>query len=166
MKKLLLTVVALVMLSSLIYAQEADKTIRLDRRFGVSLKVMGTTVPVGIAFDYFITSHLNAEVNFIYLSKSWHSLGGGLKFHFIGAREAVKWSPYIGIDFAYGTYDLEDVLDEKFWLYVPLGVNYIGDNGFNFAVDIGVLDADLKNIDPNDNLRIMLSLKIGHRFLN
>ena len=162
MNKLLLTIMATVMLSGIAYSQDSDKNIRLERRFGVSLKVMGTTWPVGISFDAFIIPQLNAEVNFIYLDKRFYTVGWGLKYHPLGGKETERTSPYIGIDFASGTYDLEDVLDEnitKLLYFTPLGINYIGDQGFNISGDIGVMITDGTN-----NLFFMMSLKFGQRF--
>lgn len=157
MKKVILIVFTL--LSSIAYSQEADKNIRLEHRFGVSLKVMGTTWPGGISFDAFITPQLNAEVNFIYLGKKWRTVGWGLKYHFIGGKDREQWSPYIGIDFAIGEYDFFDFNAKKFF-YVPIGLNYIGRNGFNFAGDIGVMSTD-DSYNPNF---FMFSLKLGYRF--
>lgn len=158
MKKLTLSLLVLIMISGIAFAQDSNKNIRLDRRFGVSLKVMGTTFPAGISFDAFIIPQLNAEVNFIYLDKRWHTVGWGLKYHFIGGKESVIWSPYIGIDFAIGEYDWFDFYPKKLF-YVPIGVNYIGEGGFNFAGDIGVMSTD-DSINPN----FMFSLKFGYRF--
>lgn len=147
------------MLSSIAYSQESDKNIRLDRRFGISLKVMGTTWPAGISFDAFIIPQINTEVNFIYLDKRFYSVGWGLKYHPLGGKEQDQWSPYIGIDFASGEYDFEDENITKLLYFTPLGMNYIGDRGFNFAGDIGVMITD----DTN-NPFFMFSLKFGHRF--
>lgn len=149
---------AFVILSSIAYSQEADKNIRLEHRFGISLKVMGTIWPGGISFDAFIIPQLNAEVNFTYLNKKWHTVGWGLKYHFIGGKDREQWSPYIGIDFATGEYLLTEPLGKKFF-YVPIGLNYIGRSGFNFAGDIGVMSTDL-SLNPF----FMFSLKLGYRF--
>ena len=76
----------------------------------------------------------------------------------LGGNKKLRWSPYIGLDFASGEYYFDGRTTKKLF-YVPIGLNYIGKGGFNFAGDIGVMNTDLSH-----NSFFMFSLKFGHRF--
>lgn len=158
MKNILFSLLMFMITSQIAYPQGAEENIRLERRVGVSFKLMGTTWPGGIAVDAFIIPQLNVEFNFTYLDKGFYAIGGGLKYHPFGGRKTERTSHYIGIDFASGQYDFDAATITKLMYIAPLGLNYIGHRGFNFAIDIGAMFTDDK--DPF----FMFSLKFGYRF--
>ena len=156
----------LIILSSISFAQNSDENIRLDHRFGVSLKI-GGALYIGISLDAFILPQLNAEFYLtpVFGDAYMFGIGGGLKYHPLGGKKNISWSPYIGIGLGRAKFFDEN----EFITYVPLGVSYISKGGFNLAIDGGpaYLADRLLDMEGNpyyQNVSFRFSLKVGYRF--
>jgi len=133
---------------------------------GLSGAIGGPILFGGISVDAFISPNVNINVNLIPVFPLLYGVGGGINYHF--KKKITHWSPYIGLEAGY--------LQWYFWasttkysnLYVPLGINYFGDKGLNFAVEIGLIRGT--SVDQNGNYRNnftlpILEIKLGYRFL-
>jgi len=102
---------------------------RLNNRFGVNMIMGGPSLVLSGSLDYFITSSFNIEAGAGLLGAF-----GGMKYHFFGSKNTANWTPYLGLFYAYN-YDAWNDLSVKN-LYVPLGLQYIGNKGFTFGVEL------------------------------
>jgi hypothetical protein len=107
---------------------------RLNNRLGLNIIMGGPSTVLSLSFDCFITSSVNIEAGAGLLG-----VFGGMKYHFLGSDNNVNWTPYLGLFAAYNiNYD-----DEYTNLYIPLGLQYTGNKGFRFAVELaGILVKD------------------------
>ena len=101
---------------------------RLDNRFGVNINIGSPTIGFSVSFDCFITSSVNIEAGI-----GLFGAFGGMKYHFSGSKNTANWTPYLGL--FYGA-NLSLESDAYTNLYVPLGLQYTGNKGFVFAVEI------------------------------
>ena len=101
---------------------------RLNNRFGVNLNMGSPTILLSFSLDYFITSSVNIEAGI-----GLFGAFGGMKYHFSGSKNTANWTPYLGLFYA-GNIGAE--LEPYTNLYIPLGLQYTGNNGFTFAVEL------------------------------
>jgi len=109
---------------------------RKDRRFGISVNGGGPAILASVSLDYFIAPRLNIEAG-VGLPGSYLGMN-----YFIKTRKAKQnWLPYVGL---HGFYIL-DVIDvnENKGLYIPLGMHYMSDKGFTFAMELAVVTGDI-----------------------
>jgi len=102
---------------------------RIDRPVGMSFNF----VALAFSIDYFITPNINPEI------------GAGLAGVFAGAKYHIyindnkKWTPYLG---AYWINTPSGFLgrgERVNGAYIPLGIQYVGDRGFTFGVELAGL---------------------------
>ena len=101
---------------------------RLNNRFGVNIIMGGPSLVLSGSLDYFITSSVNIEAGI-----GLFGAFGGMKYHFSGSKNTANWTPYLGL--FYGA-NLSLETDTYTNLYVPLGLQYTGNKGFTFAVEL------------------------------
>ena len=123
---------------------------RLNNRLGLNIIMGGPSTVLSLSFDFFITSSVNIEAG-----AGFWGLFSGMKYHFLGSKNTAKWTPYLGLFYAYNiTYD-----DEYTNIYIPLGLQYTGNKGFRFAVELaGILG---KDIDYSYAIPIWGAIKFG-----
>jgi hypothetical protein len=118
---------------------------RSFRKFGVGIQGMGPTIIGSIYLNYFATHNINIE-----LGTGLFGTYGGAKYY-LGKKENEQlFSPYTGINI--GTFKLPDPLIAIFggdlaWkrvysVNIPLGVQLMTKNGFNFSVEGSILFID------------------------
>ena len=135
-----------VILSTTLFAQNSIDTVkgnpRSYRKFGMGIQGMGPTIIGSIYLNYFATHNINIE-----LGTGLFGSYGGAKCY-LGKKEDKQFlSPYVGINV--GTFKLLDPLiiifgGELVWKRVysvnlPLGVQLMTKNGFNFSVEGSIL---------------------------
>ncbi len=101
---------------------------RLNNRFGGTINIGSPSSICSASLDCFITSNVNIEAG----AGLW-GLFGGMKYHFLGSKNTANWTPYLGL--FYAGY-LDDGAEPNTILYVPLGLQYTGNKGFIFAVEL------------------------------
>jgi hypothetical protein len=101
---------------------------RLNNRFGGTINIGSPSSICSSSLDCFITSNVNIEAG----AGLW-GLFGGMKYHFLGSKNTANWTPYLGL--FYAGY-LDDGAEPNTILYVPLGLQYTGNKGFIFAVEL------------------------------
>ena len=99
-----------------------------NNRFGVNINMGSPTFLLSASLDYFITSSVNIEAG-----AGLFGAFVGMKYHFFGSKNTANWTPYLGL--FYGV-NLSLESDSYTNLYVPLGLQYTGNKGFVFAVEI------------------------------
>ena len=99
-----------------------------NNRFGVNINMGSPTILLSFSLDYFITSSINIEAGI-----GLFGAFGGMKYHFSGSKNTANWTPYLGLFYAGNIgADLEPYTN----LYIPLGLQYTGNKGFTFAVEL------------------------------
>lgn len=144
---------------SVILSQDQSVNVRDLHRSRFSF-VMGGINFIGISFDTFLSSRLNLDLS------AGFGIGGGLRYHPIGADPNVSWSPYVGgyvgllVIPELNLFGSGGGLDCKTNLYFPVGVHYISKSGkFSIALEGGymhIFETDDDSFDPN----IMFGIKI------
>jgi len=145
--KIFLFIITIAFLAPTTYAQ--DKIPRMDYRNGVGLYFIGPNAVGSVSYDYFVTPHLNAEAGIGFIGVHL-----GLKTHFWGGRADKKWTPYLGASI---TRSLFPSVGTDYLPYFPAGINYVGENGFNFAFEIAPLQLNFLAWN-------VAGLKFGYRF--
>jgi len=150
-------IIFILLLSSEISFSQDLQNIRTVRKHALSYKAGGDFSVVGLSYDYFETPKINFELN---LSIAAPGIGGGIYYHPWGHIIENNWSPYTGVHVGSNLIFWDDV----FSVYIPVGVNYTGANGFNFNIDVGCIIDGIyfsdRLVDP------WASIKIGYRFYN
>jgi hypothetical protein len=116
-----------------IHAQQSDdqkQNPRLKYPSGISLYGIGPNAVGSISYDRFLTPHLNAEAGIGFIGIHF-----GMKAHLWGGSQR-KWTPYIGAAVARSLFPAVGV---DFLPYFPIGIQFVGDNHFNFAFEIAPL---------------------------
>lgn len=131
-----------VVLSATLFAQNSidsvDSNPRSFRKFGIGIQGMGPTVIGSIYLNYFATHNINIE-----LGTGLFGTYAGAKYYMGKKENKQLFSPYAGINI--GTFKLPDPLIFIFggdlaWkrvysVNIPLGVQLMTKNGFNFSVE-------------------------------
>lgn len=150
MKQFLLLVFLSLSLST--YSQSINP--RIEHKNGITLSVAGPSGYGSLSYNKFLSPTWNLEVG-------GEPVTGfvGIKYHFGGELDK-SWTPYVG---AYGVYAwLFDVFDDDdlgsaFGSYIPVGINYLGINGFSFAFEGAMFYID-------SDILAFGSLKFGYHF--
>ncbi|MBI4726268.1 hypothetical protein HY768_03415 [candidate division TA06 bacterium] len=160
------------LISSVIYAQEAEKYVvenpRVKRPFGLNLNLGGPTYLASVSLDYFLLPVLNIEA------------GGGLtgyyagpKYHFNGNAKRDKTTIYTGILFV--VVPPVDIIElgpsgdqwktqptkTYYGLYAPVGFNTIYRNGYTFAIEIAYSSINKEFT----SVPLYFSLKFSYHFI-
>ena len=118
--------------------------------FGLNINMGSPTFLLSASLDYFITSSVNIEAGVGILGAF-----GGMKYHFLGSKNTANWTPYLGLFYSVNT-DTYDVYPN---LYIPLGLQYTGNKGFTFAVELAGIVALV-----DESIPIWGAIKMGHHF--
>jgi len=128
---------------------------RKARPFGINLNLGGPSVLISGSFDFFVIPTVNLEVGTGFIGTF-----GGVKYHFLGNEAERHWTPFAGV--YYTKIDVPYFFSpgghEEEGLYFPVGIQYLGDRGFLFAVEVAGL------LINNSNMAIFGGLKIGYHF--
>ncbi len=124
---------------------------REKRRLGVSGVIGGQSIFVSLSLDYFVTPNLNIEAGA-------GAVGGyiGMKYHLDSVMNDPRWNPYIGASFSVVEAFL-DASELNNILYIPVGIQYIGNKGFSIAVEVA-------GLTPNSWTTTWGALRIGYHF--
>lgn len=123
--------------------EEEELNPRIDKRFGISVKVGGAWgILGGLALDAFVIPELNVELNYlpIPILSSAQYYGGGITVHPLGGRKGLEFSPYIGIFYGHseGETFISGAHEEYNALNVPVGIQFMGMNRrFGFCLEMG-----------------------------
>jgi hypothetical protein len=156
MKIKFLLPIALVLVSFLGNAQETTSSIDGMRKNAISFNIVGTTPIIGITYDRIVSENVILEIG-----AGLPSIGAGIKYFPFGIKES-KILFHVGLT---GSYIFTEALDLSgtsedesgvFFGYLPIGISYFGEHGFNLGVDLGPAVAD--GFAPWGNL------KLGYRF--
>lgn len=156
----------LLIASNYCYSQIKSSKIN-DRRMerGICLSVAGGG-PImfgGISVDAFITPRINVNLNVLPVPYLLFGGGGGIKYHL--KKTINNWSPYVGLELGWLQWYFWAETNQYFNIYFPLGVHYIGKNGFNFSFEVGILESKILDNEYSNSFRIpMGEIKFGYRF--
>ena len=134
-----------------------SKNPRKNLKQGMKLSLLGSAVPIGFTYDYFVTSTLNIEVTLSIAPAI------GVKLYPTGFLD-------YSLSFYFGAYTLFPVLGKSNdpILYFPLGIEYISSNGFTISGDfgvIGIIGGCCLSCTTTERIYMgWLGLKIGNRF--
>lgn len=132
--------------------EETTSNSRIENPFGLSINLGGPTYAISFSADYYVSSTVNIEAGFGLLG-----LYGGVTYHFNGDQDEKKWTPYTGTLLTLVPEFLGD--DEYLGLYIPLGMQFLNDDGFTFGAEV----AGRLSENPN-NPYLWAALKIGYHF--
>lgn len=145
--KVILILIFFMLFAFVIYAQ--DQNPRIAYRQGAGLYLMGPNAFGSMAYDYFFMPHLNAEAGIGYIG-----VHAGLKLHVWGGRDGKSWTPYLGAAIARSLFAS---VGTDYLPYFPAGINYIGKNGINFALEIAPFQLNFLAWNLG-------GVKVGYRF--
>lgn len=134
---------------------------REDNRFGINTTFGGPTILVSLSLDYFITPSINLEAGF-----GFFGIFGGIRYHIFGNRDRINWTPYIGLysiralSFDSPNFIFLPNIEVIPGLYIPLGIQYMGNYGFTIGLEIAKITANIENNLPS----ITGAIKIGAHF--
>jgi hypothetical protein len=134
-----------------IHAQKSDGQIqnpRLKYPSGISLYGIGPNAVGSISYDRFLTPHLNTEAGIGFIG-----IHIGMKVHLWGGSDK-KWTPYIGAAVARSLFPAVGV---EFLPYFPIGVQFVGDNQFNFAFEVAPIQLEFLSWN-------LVGIKFGYRW--
>lgn len=154
-KNYFLLSLSLVFISFLGNAQETTSSFDGIRKNAISFNILGTTPIIGITYERVVSEYVSLEIG-----AGIPSVGAGFKYYPWGIKES-KILFHVGLS---GSYVFSEALDfwgtsdEKglFTGYLPIGISYFGEHGFNFGIDLGPIAAAV--VSPYGNL------KLGYRF--
>jgi hypothetical protein len=122
---------------------------RQIRPLGLSIYGGSPALFASVSVDYFVSPDVSLEVG----GGAFGFFGGG-KYHFFG-KTTKNHTLYAGVFFAvYG----ETVGTDNLF-YFPVGMQYIGKKGFNFAVELALTS---EGIFPG--IPVWWGIKFGYRF--
>ena len=150
---LLIFTVLFISLTSI--AQETTSDFDSMRKNAISFNIAGSTPIVGITYDRVVSENLSIEIG-----AGVPSIGAGLKYYPWNIKES-KILFHVGLTGSYvfsEAFDVWGTSDKSgiFMGYLPIGISYFGEHGFNLGVDIGPAVAAI--IAPYGNV------KVGYRF--
>jgi len=125
------------------------------RRNAISFNIIGTTPIVGITYDRIVSENMSIEVGV-----GIPSIGAGFKYYPAGIKES-KMLFHVGLTaivISTKALDIWGTSEEDGLLigYLPIGVSYFGEKGFNLGVDLGPAVAA--------NFGVWGNVKVGYRF--
>lgn len=148
-----LILIMLFLVNGIVHGQ-LDSNPRIEKKHGVVLSGGGPGLYGALSYDYFVSPNVDVEIG-----AGPFTVFAGVKYHFEGG-ELKKWTPYIG---GYSMYIwifeilTDDDNDTPQGWYFPAGIQYIGDKGFSFAIELAVMHAVGDSIGFG-------SVKVGYRF--
>lgn len=150
-----LLILSLILISSVVNAQESKLDFDSMRKNAISFNILGATPIIGITYERIVSKYISVEVG-----AGIPSYGAGFKYYPSGINES-KMLFHTGISGSYVETDFFDVWGTSdnigiFLGYLPIGVSYFGEKGFNLGVDLGPAVADTFTIWGN--------VKVGYRF--
>jgi len=155
-KNNILVIFSILFISFSSIAQETTSGIEGMRKNAISFNILGTTPFVGITYDRLVSENLSVEIGV-----GIPSVGAGFKYYPWGIKES-KMLFHVGLT---GTIISAKALDiwgssednaGIFVAYLPIGVSFFGEKGFNLGVDLG--PAVAAKFAPWGNV------KVGYRF--
>ena len=156
MKNKYLILIFILFLSSTIYSQEIKNETNEIRKNAISFNILGTTPVLGITYERIVSDKISLEIGL-----GIPSIGVGMKIFPSGIREETLMF-HTGITATYiETADFFGGGKEgKVIAYVPIGMSYFGEAGFNIGIDVGpgVRFESETAFVPYGNL------KVGYRF--
>ncbi|WKV12265.1 hypothetical protein [Marivirga harenae] len=141
----------LLLLVEKVQAQKQDiSTLNNREKFpsGLSLYAIGPNAVCSISYDRFLTYHLQAEAGIGFIGAH-----AGLKAHLLGGS-ARKWTPYVGVSIARSLFQ---TIGMEYLPYFPIGVQFAGDNRFNFAFEVAPLQLEFYAWN-------LVGIKFGYRW--
>jgi len=132
-----------------------SKGLREENNFGINASFGGSPI-VGLSLDYFVTENFNIEVSFV---AGIYPVVIGMKYYFTPKK---NFSAYLGIHTFIGIVN-----------YLPIGIEYMFNNGFTISVEAGPLVMPELNIyhdddDDDDDDELMVipwgGVKVGYHF--
>jgi hypothetical protein len=153
MKQILkLSLIMLVVFSTQrIQAQQTeiqDQNPRLKYSSGISLYGIGPNAIGSVSYDRFLTPHLNAEAGIGFIG-----VHIGMKVHLWGGSDK-KWTPYLGVAVARSLFPAVGV---DFLPYLPIGIQFVGDNQFNFSFEVAPFQLEFLSWN-------LVGIKFGYRW--
>jgi hypothetical protein len=153
MKQILkLSLIMLVVFSTQrIQAQHSDRqeqNPRLKYSSGINLYGIGPNAIGSVSYDRFLTPHLNAEAGIGFIG-----VHIGIKVHLWGGSDK-KWTPYMGAAVARSLFPAVGV---DFLPYFPIGIQFVGDNQFNFSFEVAPFQLEFLSWN-------LVGIKFGYRW--
>ncbi|UKN01298.1 hypothetical protein K6119_16340 [Paracrocinitomix mangrovi] len=156
MKRLFKILCLFILLTSITHSSfgQSYKNIRYFRRFGIEATSFGPATYCSLNFSYFISKNVNIDAGFGMLGAF-----AGLRFFPGTFSKPHHWSPYLGFYFTNIIW-ISPFAPEDYskGLYMPLGIQYLGNKGFSFSVEAAYISI------KNDLTPIWGSLKLGYYF--
>ena len=128
---------------------------RINNRFGINANLGGPSLILSFSLDYFFTPNVNVEAG-----AGIFGYYGGVKYHINGNKPETNWTPYVGLylmhipEFTF----INTTTKKRNGLYIPLGLQYLSNNGFTFGTEIaGLVLSDAKT-------PVWGTIKIGYHF--
>lgn len=156
----IISIIFLIVLNNGLFAQEVQNP-RKDNPFGINLYGGSPTLAVSVSLDYFITPNINIETGIGLLGYY-----AGAKYHIGGQVENRNWTPYVGAFYSV-IVDL-GILgggDDSPGIYIPFGINYLGNKGFNFSIELAArAHKEVGTFSDFVYIPIWGGIKIGYHF--
>lgn len=148
-------ILVLLLVSFLGNAQETNSNMDGMRKNAISFNILGTTPVIGITYDRIVSENMSIEIG-----AGVPSIGAGFKYYPWNIKES-KILFHVGLTGSLvfsEAFDIWGTSDQNgvFLGYLPIGISYFGEHGFNLGADVGPAVADI--ISPYFNL------KLGYRF--
>ena len=154
-KNYVLLIFSILFISFSSIAQETKSGIEGMRRNAISFNILGTTPIVGITYDRVVSEYFSIEIG-----AGIPSVGAGFKYYPSGIKES-KMLFHVGLTGIILSAKALDIWgtsedDGLLVAYLPIGVSYFGEKGFNLGVDLGPAVAAKFGAWGN--------VKVGYRF--
>jgi len=157
MKKVFL--ILFLLISNGLMAQEnstKSSNPRLNNPLGITINFGGPSILLSAAIDYFVNSNINIEAG-----TGFVGFFSGVKYHFNGENDNKNWTPYVGLYLTHiPRITLFNSVPPRTGLYIPVGIQYLSNNGFSFGVEVAGIT--LKDIGGGTN--VWGGLKLGYHF--
>jgi|JI10StandDraft_1071094.scaffolds.fasta_scaffold87348_1 hypothetical protein len=167
-------------------AASGEKASREVNKIGLGIWLGGADGLAGGYLSYYILPIIDIEVGGMSLSAgsfSYLVIHGGPKWHFLGGNAGQRWSPYVGAEIQYISAKTDVSVGGTtatgsatgIGIYVPLGLELVAFNGFNFAFEVAYNYVPTISVEASANGQTSKSdfsgiggvwggLKLGWRF--
>jgi hypothetical protein len=145
--------------------EREEPNLRIRYQHGITAMLLGPTVIGSVAYEYFIDPNWNLEFGIGLIG-----VYSGVNYHFGGANEMRKSTPYMGLRATAGMHVAEFLSNGPRFgvgLYAPIGINVLFENGFYLAPELAAhYTYSEGNIWLSDlhAVRPWLGFKLGYRF--
>jgi len=110
-----------------------NTNVRIARPFGISANIGGGNI-LGLSLDYFPVPQLSLEAG-VGFSQYF-----AVKYHFLGGKDELKWSPFIGAAYCIPSFLKDNEYGEVSGFFAfPVGVHFIGRTGFSFSIAVAAV---------------------------